>query len=98
MLEFNEMDKVAQGMQQDLMDLASKKLYMSAHAHHATMAQPVDHILVEGIKNLSSTGRFKPEDREAVNCVIRKHVDKHNGKIKLLTADPCMHNAIITFN
>ena len=97
MLEFTEMVNVAQGMQQDLMDLASKKLYMSAHAHHATMAQPVDHILVEGIKNLSSTGRFKPEDREAVNHIIRKHVDKHNGKIKLLTADSCMHNAIITF-
>lgn len=97
MLEFNKIDKVARSMQQDLMDLASKKLYMHACAYHANAVQPNDYILVEGIKNLRSTGRFKLEDREAVNHVIHKHVDKHNGKIKLLTADPCMHNAIITF-
>lgn len=98
MLKFNEIDKVAQSMKSELKALSSKKLYISAHAYHANAAQPNDYILIEGIKNLRSTGRFKPEDREAVNCVIRKHVDKHNGKIKLLTADPCMHNAIITFN
>ena len=97
MLDFNEIDKVARNMRHDLMDLASKKLYIHACAYHANAVQSNDYIFVEGIKNLNSTGRFKPEDREAVNCVIRKHVDKHNGKIKLLTADPCMHNAIITF-
>jgi len=93
----NDLMTIAKTLNDDLKSLQSRRLYITAHFERASSVDPAkypDRILVNGIKNLRSTGRFTYDDRAAANAIIHRHCDGLN--IKLLTNDWGMHNAVIT--
>ncbi len=92
-MNFKEIDAIAKALKA----LSEKKLYVCAHAYPASGVKPKDYILVEGIKNLRSTGRLTFADRHAIANVISKHIKLHNGELKHGCKDPCMFIEIITF-
>lgn len=93
----DDLKNIAEALNADLKSLKAKHLYISAFFYSASSVNPTklpDRILVEGIKNLSTTGKFTSNDRAAVNNIINRHCKDLN--VRLLTNDWGMHNAIIT--
>ena len=76
----------------DFKRLTKDKLFITASVHPNFK----DQIIIEGIKNLRTTGRFTDEDRDKVNTIINRHLETGNFEFKILANDPCMHNAVIT--
>ena len=95
-MTFEELTTVAKNINEALKPLKAKKLSVCAHAHNASSVQPKDYILIEGIKNLHSTGSFTSADRTAIDSIINKHVKPLNGEVKAGRIDPCMCIRIIT--
>jgi len=96
-MKFDELKTNATKLTADLRSLSNHKLYVCANAYAAEANYP-DRIIVEGIKNLHTTGRFTAADRSLINTKLLDFCVKHELKIKILDADSGMHNAIITCN
>lgn len=92
-----DLKNIAETLNADLKTLKAQRLYISAFFYSASSSNPTklpDRIVVEGIKNLNTTGKFTSNDRAAVNHIINRHCGDLN--VRLLTNDWGMHNAVIT--
>lgn len=96
-MKFEDIDTLAVTLNAKLKYLSKDKLFICAHAYHANSVQPKDYILVEGIKNLRSTGRFTSVDRRAIDALITNQLEPLSPQISAPNNDPCMYVRIITF-
>ena len=86
---------IAESINAELKSLSSKKLYVSANFFSASDSYP-DRIVVEGIKNLRSTGKFTNDDILQVRTAIKKHFSSKTLEIKENLSDRAMYIAVIT--
>ena len=86
---------IAESINAELKSLSSKKLYVSANFFSASDSYP-DRIVVEGIKNLRSTGKFTNDDILQVRTAIKNHFSSKTLEIKENLSDRAIYIAVIT--
>lgn len=86
---------IAENINADLKALSAKKLYVTANFFSASDSYP-DRIVVEGIKNLRSTGKFTNDDILQVRTAIKKHFSSKTLEIKENLSDRSIYIAVIT--
>ena len=86
---------IAENINADLKALSAKKLYVTANFFSASDSYP-DRIVVEGIKNLRSTGKFTNDDILQVSTAIKKHFSSKTLEIKENLSDRSIYIAVIT--
>lgn len=75
--------------------IKNKHLYITSFFYPAEAGYP-DRILVQGIKNLRTTGKFGPADLQAVDKIVYGFVDDSLTLKRLNINDPCIYNLLIT--
>ena len=86
---------IAESINTELKPLSAKKLYMTANFFAASDNYP-DRIVVEGIKNLRSTGKFTNDDIFQVRSAIKNHFSSKTLSIEENLSDRAIYIAIIT--
>ena len=86
---------IAENINADLKALSAKKLYVTANFFSASDSYP-DRIVVEGIKNLRSTGKFTNDDILQVRTAIKNHFSSKTLEIKENLSDRAIYIAVIT--
>lgn len=86
---------IAESINAELKLLSTKKLYVSAN-FFAASDNYSDRIVVEGIKNLRSTGKFTNDDILQVRTVIKNHFSSKTLEIKENLSDRAIYIAVIT--
>ena len=87
--------EIAENIRDELNPLSSKKLYVVANFFGASDSYP-DRIVIEGIKNLKSTGKFTNDDILQIRTAIKKHFSSKTLDIKENLSDRAMYIAVIT--
>ena len=87
---------IAENINADLKALSAKKLYVTANFFFSASDSYPDRIVVEGIKNLRSTGKFTNDDILQVRTAIKKHFSSKTLEIKENLSDRAMYIAVIT--
>ena len=86
---------IAEHINAELKLLSAKKLYVTANFFSASDNYP-DRIVVEGIKNLRSTGKLTNDDILQVRTAIRNHFSSKTLEIKENLSDRAIYIAVIT--
>ena len=86
---------IAESINAELKSLSSKKLYVSANFFSASDNYP-DRIVVEGIKNLRSTGKLTNDDILQVRTAIKNHFSSKTLEINENLSDRTIYIAVIT--
>ena len=86
---------IAESINAELKLLSTKKLYVTANFFAASDNYP-DRIVIEGIKNLRSTGKFTNDDILQVRTAIKNHFSSKTLEIKENLSDRAIYIAVIT--
>lgn len=86
---------IAESINAELKLLSTKKLYVSANFFSASDNYP-DRIVVEGIKNLRSTGKLTNDDILQVRTAIKNHFSSKTLEINENLSDRAIYIAVIT--
>ena len=87
--------ELAVKMHKTFTTLQAKRLYVTAFFYPAEAGYS-DRILVQGIKNLRTTGKFRPADLQAIDKIISDFTDDSLNLKRLNANDSCMYNLLIT--